>query len=173
MPWSAALPQAMFAHPLVSVVTPITTGSLVGYHTNRELPLPMSTTQFHLFVCKILTKTRQRSHQTSLPFSQKTPFLPPNLGLPGRLDCPLRHDGLRNPPRNSIRNHSHRIPNFLIIIYCPRLGRQVSDPIHFPAGVESPLDAAVLHVPEAGVGVGGSASSERECGGVDAYLVEA
>ncbi|GLB12611.1 hypothetical protein AtubIFM57258_010653 [Aspergillus tubingensis] len=36
MPWSAALPQAMFAHPLVSIVTPIATGSLVGYHTNRK-----------------------------------------------------------------------------------------------------------------------------------------
>ncbi|PYH99607.1 benzodiazepine receptor family protein [Aspergillus ellipticus CBS 707.79] len=36
MPWSAALPQAVFTNPLVSVVTPITTGCLVGYQTNRQ-----------------------------------------------------------------------------------------------------------------------------------------
>ncbi|PWY89544.1 TspO/MBR-related protein [Aspergillus sclerotioniger CBS 115572] len=36
MPWSTALPQAIFANPLASVVTPITTGSLIGYHTNRK-----------------------------------------------------------------------------------------------------------------------------------------
>ena len=36
MPWSFALPQAVFGSPILSVATPLTTGSLVGYLVNRE-----------------------------------------------------------------------------------------------------------------------------------------
>ncbi|PWY74432.1 benzodiazepine receptor family protein [Aspergillus heteromorphus CBS 117.55] len=36
MPWSIVLPQAIFANPLLSVVTPITTGTLIGIQTNRQ-----------------------------------------------------------------------------------------------------------------------------------------
>ncbi|KAF9884132.1 hypothetical protein FE257_002253 [Aspergillus nanangensis] len=36
MPWSVALPQELFASPILSVLTPITTGSLVGYLVNRR-----------------------------------------------------------------------------------------------------------------------------------------
>ncbi|GKZ17643.1 hypothetical protein AbraIFM66951_011754 [Aspergillus brasiliensis] len=59
MPWSAALPQAMFAHPLVSVVTPIATGSLIGYYTNRK------------------GRTKQTYHSL-----QKPPAYPPTWAFP-------------------------------------------------------------------------------------------
>ncbi|KAI9927039.1 hypothetical protein ASPWEDRAFT_46504 [Aspergillus wentii DTO 134E9] len=36
MPWSLAIPQPVFASPILSVGLPITTGSLVGYLVNRR-----------------------------------------------------------------------------------------------------------------------------------------
>lgn len=36
MPWSFILPQEVFSSPILSIVTPLTTGSLVGYLVNRE-----------------------------------------------------------------------------------------------------------------------------------------
>ncbi|KAL3478276.1 TspO/MBR-related protein [Aspergillus californicus] len=36
MPWSFALPQAIFASPLLSTFTPIATGSTIGYLVNRH-----------------------------------------------------------------------------------------------------------------------------------------
>lgn len=35
MPWSIALPQAIFQSPLLSTLTPVATGSAVGYLVNR------------------------------------------------------------------------------------------------------------------------------------------
>ncbi|KAI9369384.1 TspO/MBR-related protein [Aspergillus egyptiacus] len=40
MPWSLALPQAIFASPLLSTLTPIATGSAVGYLVNRHGTTP-------------------------------------------------------------------------------------------------------------------------------------
>ncbi|KAL4914335.1 TspO/MBR-related protein [Aspergillus aurantiobrunneus] len=36
MPWSFALPQAIFEYPLLSTLTPVATGSAVGYLVNRH-----------------------------------------------------------------------------------------------------------------------------------------
>lgn len=36
MPWSIALPQAIFASPILSVATPVAGGSLVGYLVNSQ-----------------------------------------------------------------------------------------------------------------------------------------
>ncbi|BCS21546.1 TspO/MBR family protein [Aspergillus puulaauensis] len=36
MPWSIALPQAIFESPLLSTLTPVATGSAVGYLVNRH-----------------------------------------------------------------------------------------------------------------------------------------
>jgi hypothetical protein len=43
MPWSPALPQALFTSPSLSTTTPVAIGSFVGYLVNREhLPTSVS-----------------------------------------------------------------------------------------------------------------------------------
>ncbi|KAG2415241.1 hypothetical protein HFD88_006432 [Aspergillus terreus] len=54
MPWSVALPQTLFTSPVLSVLTPITAGSLIGY----------------------LVNTRQGTKQTYRSL-RKPPFYPP------------------------------------------------------------------------------------------------
>ena len=163
MPWSVALPQAIFAHPLVSVVTPITTGSLIGYHTNRELaPTPQGT-------IASLTYTRERQDEANLPLPQEAALVSTHLALSVRLDRPLWDDGLCDPPRNCLGDHCDN--GFLD--NRTRLGGEVTNTIYLATGVESPMDAPILHATETGVGAGGYLASGRECCGVDAYLVEA
>ncbi|RDW64442.1 uncharacterized protein DSM5745_09853 [Aspergillus mulundensis] len=75
MPWSFVLPQAIFASPLLATLTPIATGSTVGYLVNRA-----------------------PRHKTKIPHPAPTPGQPTPLALPARLDAPLRPNGVRVIP---------------------------------------------------------------------------
>lgn len=151
MPWSFALPQAVFASPYLSTLTPVATGSTIGWLVNRT---PQNPNQHPWTTTDRYDRPR---HKTQIRNPKTTPPLPALLALPARLDNPLRSNRVRRIPRLNTLSRTQPLTH--------------PNAVHRTTSAEPPLDASLLWTEEACSCRDGYCFAGWDSGGVDEGVV--